>query len=93
MGFGLEFKDEDEGEDVVDVIVVFIVVVVLFVELVGFMVMSDDELKVDDDENDDDVMLNEFEFILIECMFEDEKVLIVEGEAFWRRVARVEVEC
>ena len=90
MGFGSESKDEDE--DAVDATVAFIAAAALPVEPAGSTATSDDEPKADDDENDDDATSNEPELIPIERMPEDEKVLIAEGEALWRRAARVEAE-
>jgi hypothetical protein len=94
MGFGSESKDEDEDEDedAVDATVAFIAAAALPVEPAGSTATSDDEPKADDDENDDDATSNEPELIPIERMPEDEKVLIAEGEALWRRAARVEAE-
>ena len=92
MGFGSESKDEDEDEDAVDATVAFIAAAALPVEPAGSTATSDDEPKADDDESDEDATSSEPELIPIERMPEDEKVLIAEGEALWRRAARVEAE-
>ena len=92
MGFGSESKDEDEDEVAVDATVAFIAAAALPVEPAGSTATSDDEPKADDDESDDDATSSEPELIPIERMPEDEKVLIAEGEALWRRAARVEAE-